>query len=394
MSQYSVVILSHEVPKPEPTSAGERLIRELYFALREAGHTPIFLASVPRNGYAPAYDLPRYFVATGTRPLERAVARLTRSFTWIPNISFYMALMRDKQAMSLLQEAAVIDMQWSSNVLLAPLMRRINPTARLVGTFHDINEQRLKRRSASEPQPIKSSLWCAQAITSGLLEGLTTRFLDRTVVLSDKDRALLRAPKKVKDRVYTVIPPVYLDFSQPKLQRKPGHNVVFVGTMYRWENHQAVEWFIRQVLPLIWAKRPEIKFTVVGESPSHDLMKLGEDARIEFTGFVDDLEPIYAQATLLVSPIKLGSGVKFKTLDAILRGIPLVSTGAGIEGIAQVSWASALAESPQAFAEKVLAVLDDYETFAQKAGQSAVEASRVYSKEAYQGKIKEVYRGL
>lgn len=391
MSSYSIVIVSNEVPKPEPTSAGERLIREFYFALKESGHTPIFLAPKPRNGYAATYDVPRHFVDSEETVMKRFTAPLRHSLGAVPNLSFYMALRQDEKAVSLLQEAVVIDMQWSSNILLAPLFRWINPDAKLVGTFHDINEQRIKRRAAVEPDQLKTLIWSTVGSVVGVVEGLATVFLDLVIVLSDKDRFLLRSPKKFKDKVHAVIPPVYLESSKKLSTRSAGHEIVFVGTMYRWENHHAVEWFIQKVLPLIWEEKPEIEFTVVGESPSADLVQMAKDSRIKFTGFLDDIEVAYDAATLLVSPIKLGSGVKFKTLDAILRGIPVVSTTAGVEGIAKVDWVSALAEDPSTFAQKVLKVLDNYDYFVNKSLDYAIDARGIYSKESYQALIRKLY---
>lgn len=392
MIKYSVVIISHEVPKPEPTSAGERLIRELYFTLKDIGHTPIFLAPVPRNGFAPAYDVPAHFVEVGQGPIERLINRATLPVaTWVPNIRLYMALLRDKSALEILRQARIIDMQWSANVLLAPLLRKINPYAKLVGTFHDINEQRLKRRAITEPHGAKAALWRFQGVLAGKADSVALRSLDKAVVLSEKDRALLTAPLTIKDKVYTVIPPVYIEMNQ-KSERQPDLNhLVFIGTMYRWENHQAVEWFIQDVLPIIWKENSKIRLTVVGESPSPELVELGNDSRITFTGFVENLEPIYAEASLIIAPIHLGSGVKFKTLEAILRGIPVVSTGAGVEGIAKVDWVSAIAQTPESFARSVRNVLSNYDSYTEKAKKSSLEAQRVYSKNTYQMLIKEVY---
>lgn len=392
MKAYSTVIVSTEVPKPEPTSAGERLIRELYFALEAKGQSPVFLAPVPRNGYAKNYDVAAHFIPVDVHPAMRSLQKLLSPVsTWTPNLSFFFAMIADSKARTILRNAQIIDLQWTSNVLLAPLVRLLNPTAHLVGTFHDVAEQRLRRRAREERHPLKSAVWVAQAFASRRMDRVAIKSLDRAVVLSEKDRLLLKSFSAEFDKIIPVIPPVYLQ-SDSLVERKPNLNeILFVGTMYRWENHQAVEWFITDILPRIWVDKPGVHFTVVGESPSRDLLKLGEDPRITFTGFVDNVEPFYAAAGLVVAPIKLGSGVKFKTLDAILRAIPIVTTNAGVEGVANVGWVSAVAHTPESFAQRVIEVLDQYEKFASRADRARHDALITYSQKKYRKIIGEVY---
>ncbi len=392
MKKYSVVIVSPQVPKPEPTNAGERLIRELYFALEAQGHNPIFLAPFPRNGLADFYDVSAQFVQVEKTSLEKTVQKvLSPISTWTPNLIFFISMVRDKEARAILKRAKIIDLQWTSSVLLAPLIRLLNPSAQITGTFHDISEQRLKRRARTADSPLKSLAWRAQAAVSGRADGLVVRSLNQAIVLSEKDRLLVKCSPIQSDKVVSVIPPVYLDMGSLPARHPDLNQILFVGTMYRWENHQAVEWFIKDILPLVWAKKPDVKFTVVGQSPSSDLIKQAADPRITFTGFVEDLELYYAEASMVVAPLQLGSGVKFKTLDAILRSIPVVATSAGIEGIAKVEWASALAHSAESFAQRVLDVLDNYDAFTQKAHRAQQEALEVYSQEAYRKLIGEVY---
>lgn len=388
MEKKKAVILTPEIPKTEPTSAGERLIRELYFALEAHDYEPVFVAPAPRNGYATEYDVRRYFVDVAEEGLQHGVAKIrTGVSTWTPNLEFCLALRQDKGAQKLLREAELIDLQWSASILLAPWIRSLNKSARIVGTYHDISEQRLKRRSSVEGHPLKSLAWKSQALVSRYADTLANRFLDRIVVLSEKDRSLLPVASKDHDKVLAVSPPVYFDAALPLAWEPAENNLLFVGTMYRWENHQAAQWFIQEILPLIWAKRPDVTFTVVGESPSSDLLDIGKDPRITFTGFVESVEPYYASAAAVVAPLQLGSGVKFKTLDAILRGIPVVATGVGVEGIAKVDWVSGMAHTPAGFAEQVLKVLDSPELYHLKAKESQAEALSFYSQESYREQI-------
>lgn len=389
MSTYSVVIISSEVPKSEPTSAGERLVGELCSALSSQGHIPLVLAPFPRNGMAQEYAVAHHFLS-----MEKA-SRIQKwrnpVGTWTPNLELLLALRNDSIAMDLLRSAEIIDLQWSVNIMLAPWLRRVNPEARLVGTYHDINEQRFKRRAATETSIKKALIWSAQAQLAQRFDAISASYLDTAVVLSAKDAGLLSVNQKDVDKVEAILPPVYLGDSVPLPRAPRSKQLLFVGTMYRWENHQAVQWLIENVLPLVWQRDPEVSLKVVGESPSTDLLRLGQDPLIEFTGFLQDIEPAYAEASAVVAPIQLGSGVKFKTLDAILRAVPVVSTAAGVEGIAQVGWASKIAHKPQDFASAILDVLGNPATYQAKADEACLEAKQVYSQQSYRARIKEIY---
>lgn len=385
---YSIVIISNCVPKVEPTSAGERLIRELYFALKEVGHTPIIFSARPANGVEESYDVDHIFLEINSDSWFQRIRNLYNS--WSPNIQLLDAIKNNTEAIDILQRARIIDLQWSSNLLLAPWIKKLNPCARVIGTFHDVSKQRFNRRAQSEPVLLKSLYWRTLAIAAGISENFYSRSLDTLVTLSEKDAHLLVIKPSRRESCQVILPPAYV--KKESSPRQPDDaSILFVGTMYRWENHEAVEWFIREILPGVWEEIPNARLLVAGESPSTDLVALGADERIEFLGFVDDLGPLYAQATVVVSPIRLGSGVKFKTLDAILRDVPLVSTNAGVEGIAKVRWAAKLANNAESFKQAVVDVLSHSEYYAAKAQIYRREAEKLYSQETYRSRIAEVY---
>jgi glycosyltransferase involved in cell wall biosynthesis len=55
---------------------------------------------------------------------------------------------------------------------------------------------------------------------------------------------------------------------------------------------------------------------------------------VQVTGFVEDLTEYYASARVALAPLLSGAGVKFKVLDALAQGVPVVATTIGAEGIA------------------------------------------------------------
>jgi len=110
--------------------------------------------------------------------------------------------------------------------------------------------------------------------------------------------------------------------------------LLFIGTL-TWEaNVDGLIWFIENAWDKLKEKIPSIKFYIVGKNPPkklEDLSRIYND--IILTGFVEDLEEYYKKSRVFISPLRFGSGIKIKNLNAMYRGIPLVTTPIGAEGI-------------------------------------------------------------
>ncbi len=108
-------------------------------------------------------------------------------------------------------------------------------------------------------------------------------------------------------------------------------------------------------------------------------------------GYVDDLAAEYSRASLAVSPVRLGAGVKFKSLDALIAGVPLGTTAVGIEGVELEGAAAFVADDPKEFAAGIVQVLNcpvDFERRAEAARTRAIDA---YSPTTYRERIKVIY---
>lgn len=111
------------------------------------------------------------------------------------------------------------------------------------------------------------------------------------------------------------------------------HSLLFMGKMDYRPNVSGVTWFCRQVLPLIRERFPDASFTILGRDPSADIQLLDDLPGVTVTGFVETLEPYLEQAATFVVPLFQGGGTRFKVLEALAAGIPLVSTEQGVAGL-------------------------------------------------------------
>jgi glycosyltransferase involved in cell wall biosynthesis len=132
---------------------------------------------------------------------------------------------------------------------------------------------------------------------------------------------------KVGARVWTVPNGVELP---PEVEPVPEtHRVLFVGSLNSVFNREGLEWFFVQVWPTLAARVPDARLEIAGAGPLLDLPD-----GVEQLGFVEELEPVYAQAQLCVAPLLSGAGTRLKVLEAMAHARPVVATNVGAEGLA------------------------------------------------------------
>ena len=143
------------------------------------------------------------------------------------------------------------------------------------------------------------------------------------------------------------------------VQNETVPHLLFTGTMSYFPNVDAVCYFYHQILPLIQEKLPAVHLSIVGTNPKKSVRKLaGVDVTV--TGSVSDTRPYFDQASVFVSPMRSGSGLQVKHLEAMAMGLPIVTTPLGANGLEGV-WGEHLsvAETPEDFAEKTIQLIQN-----------------------------------
>ncbi|TWI63012.1 sugar transferase (PEP-CTERM/EpsH1 system associated) [Pseudoduganella lurida] len=136
--------------------------------------------------------------------------------------------------------------------------------------------------------------------------------------------------------------------------------LVFCGSMDYWPNGDAVQWFAREVLPLVRARQPAVRFCIVGARPTAEVQALGRLPGVSVTGTVPDVRPYVARAALSVAPLRVARGIQNKVLEAMAMGKAVIASPQALEGIDAVNGSEILcAAGATDWAQRILAALAD-----------------------------------
>ncbi|USR92871.1 glycosyltransferase family 4 protein [Phormidium yuhuli AB48] len=112
-----------------------------------------------------------------------------------------------------------------------------------------------------------------------------------------------------------------------------GHRLTFVGAMDNIANIDAVTFLVREIYPQVRSRYPETTLTLVGSNPVAEVQQLGQVPGVTVTGRVPSMTDYLHQATVCVVSMRIGYGIKNKTLEAMAAGTPVVGSDAALEGL-------------------------------------------------------------
>lgn len=216
--------------------------------------------------------------------------------------------------------------------------------------------------------------WLTWQKLTAYLRGLLSDF-DGYTVVSDAERR--RVIEATATRVPVAIVPNGVDVeacARVVAQPEPD-TLIYSGALTYDANFDAVDYFLREIFPLIQAKRPGVRLFVTGKLDGVNLDALPRNDGVVFTGYLDDVRPRIAQSWVSVVPLRIGGGTRLKILESLALGTPVVATSKGAEGLDfEAGRELCIADTPSEFADQVVRLLEDRllrETFS-AAGRRAV----------------------
>jgi len=155
------------------------------------------------------------------------------------------------------------------------------------------------------------------------------------VVMSEEDKSIVARQLGSAEKIDVVENGVNTAWFEAKPRNEPEQcTVLSVGTFKWLPNKEAVKYLVSKVWPLIKKDFPAAKLWIVGSSPTEDIYALEQsDTQIKVTGDIPDIRDAFASSHVLLAPVFSGKGTRYKILEALASGTPVVATPTAVEGL-------------------------------------------------------------
>jgi len=242
-------------------------------------------------------------------------------------------------------------------------VREYAPQMKVAFHTSDLHFLRLEREAALSNDP-KAKTRAEETRQREL--GLIAR-VDCTVTHSPVEAEIIT--EALEDAPVVVFP--YLtDFVGTQVGFEARKDIMFLGGYGHPPNADAVEYFVREVWPLLADRLPEARYLIVGSRPTDAVKKLAGD-RVIVTGMVEDLEPWFDRSRVFAATIRYGAGVKGKVSTSMAHGVPVVATTCAAEGMFLVDGESVvIADEAQAIADAIYDLYVDADAWERMSAES------------------------
>ncbi len=187
--------------------------------------------------------------------------------------------------------------------------------------YQDVFSYGLKRRADKVPWPLKLVFRLEYNRMRSFEKELFDQF-DIKMIISEQDRALIPHPEK--EKIIVVRNGVDLEYFSP-LSRSKRQEIVFTGNMNYPPNVDAARFLAKKIMPLVWKKMPETRLLIAGANP-HPAVKKLQNKKIKVSGWLDDIREAYAGSAIFIAPMRMGTGLQNKLLEAMAMKIPCITT--------------------------------------------------------------------
>ena len=345
---------------PQDLRRGDEL--RAYQHLRELAkrHAITLLAFAPRGAQTEAQAEIRACCDRVVTVEQGTLARLIRAVRALPASLPLQVAMNDthrfRDALTRLLRGArfdVVHVQLARMGEVLPLLGELPCVLDLV----DALSLNMARRAERDTGPMRLLASFEAARLRPYERGLCTRAA-AVAISSVGDRAALGDDLAALHVVANGVDADQFAFSA---QAREPDRLVLGGNLGYFPNVDATIWFVREVLPLLRARRPHVEIDLVGARPAAALRRLARNRPgVRLVGPVADMPLHLSRAAVAVVPMRAGSGQQMKILEAMGCGTPVVATSRAAAGLDAVAGRDLLvADDAPAFADAVWRLLDD-----------------------------------
>lgn len=340
--KLNILFLSPYLPAVD-TSVCARKIYDCVVLLKQRGHNVYLLSFCSEDDKTRAESIKPYCVYL--------YLECIKDYLRYP----YYPISLGQKIYSLCKRESIDILQCEKSYMSKYIPRDIKVPSILVE--HDVLSVLFSKRGKLENHFFRKIILSARAGKKRFEENNWYRKFRRIIVFSDNDKDVICRLYSINKEDISVIPLGIALKDYPLLEKsEKAYDLIFVANFSHHPNVDAVLYFYKKILPLIKNGLSHISVVIAGPNLPENIKILAKsDRNIILTGYIRDILKIYSKAKIAIVPIRYGTGMRYKILEAMALGVPVVSTSIGASGILTEN--IRIADTPKEFADSVVELL-------------------------------------
>jgi len=240
--------------------------------------------------------------------------------------------------------------------------------------YQDIFSYGMKRR-ADVASPLTRPIFNMEYHRLKRYEASIFEDFDVRTIISEPDRKLF--PHERRDDILIIPNGVDHDYFKPQESEKK-YDLVFTGNMSYAPNVNAVSYLTNEILPIVWKALPEVTLYIAGATPDPKVKKAASQ-RVIVSGWLDDIREAYAQSRVFIAPMRIGTGLQNKLLEAMSMHLPAITSPLANASLgAKPNEEILIGSNAEEMAQNIITLLTDHDK-AERLAQAGYDfTNRVY----------------
>jgi sugar transferase (PEP-CTERM/EpsH1 system associated) len=194
--------------------------------------------------------------------------------------------------------------------------------------YQDVFSMGVKRRIPNAATWLKPFLWMEYKRLQKT-EKYVFNLFDNKTIITTADRSLI--PHPGRDQIHVI--PNGVDFSKfHPVDRQKTFDLVFTGNMAYPPNIDAAVFLAREIMPEVWKTIPGCRLIIAGATPHAAVLAL-KNEHIHIAGWVPEMREAYASARIFIAPMRMGTGLQNKLLEAMAMKLPCITSPLAFEAL-------------------------------------------------------------
>jgi polysaccharide biosynthesis protein PslH len=142
------------------------------------------------------------------------------------------------------------------------------------------------------------------------------------LIITETDRELI--PHKDRFNMKVIPNGVDIEYFSSKNAIKK-YDIIFAGNLNYPPNIDAVNFLINEIMPIVWKSYPQANVLLAGANPNNAI-KQKASPLVHVSGWIEDISVAYDESRIFVAPMRIGTGLQNKLLEAMSMGLPSITT--------------------------------------------------------------------